>query len=67
MTIISDSVSIYVQERRAMYVRSDDIIPADSYSFIKSVHGSVKYSHSMFAMYIPQLSIPIRLTLNTTV
>jgi len=65
--MISDSVSIYVQDRRAMHVRSDDIVPSDSYGFIKSVHGSVKYSHSMFAMYIPQLSTPIRSTLNITV
>lgn len=48
MTMVSDSVSIYVQNKPAMCVRGDDIMATDSRSFIKGVHVSIKYSHGIF-------------------
>lgn len=46
--MVSDSLSIYMQNGRAMYVRGDDIVPAHNRGFIKDVHVSIKHSHGTF-------------------
>lgn len=58
MTMISDSVSIYMQNGH-MYNRGDGIVPAVICDFTKDVHGSIKYSHGTFRDIYSEIKSPI--------